>query len=264
MASNLKKLLLIAIVALLSACKAKQAVVAKPVETIVTINDSSQKTIQALLASKPNFRTLYLKADVDYRDSKQSQSVTADIRMERDKTILVSVRFLGFTVAKALVTPDRVQYYEKIGGKYFDGDFASISQWLGTDLDFDRIQNLLLGQTFADLSKQNLAQQQVGTNIELRSKTVGNVQQNYVLSQNPALLLQQIVEQVSQQRKIAVQYSNHETFAQGVLPRNIEIVATKANENTSIRVETTKITFDDELSFSYSVPDGYERLEIKQ
>jgi hypothetical protein len=36
--------------------------------------------------------------------------------------------------------------HEKINNSYFEGDFSSLSQWLGTDLDYSKIQNLLLGQ----------------------------------------------------------------------------------------------------------------------
>jgi hypothetical protein len=48
-------------------------------------------------------------------------------------------------MAKASITPTSVSYYEKIKGTYFEGDFSALSQWLGTDLDYNKIQNMLLG-----------------------------------------------------------------------------------------------------------------------
>jgi hypothetical protein len=66
---------------------------------------------------------------------------------------LVSIRFLGITMAKTLITPNKVKYYEKINGKYFEGDFTTLSRWLGTELDYQKVQNLLLGQSIDDLSK---------------------------------------------------------------------------------------------------------------
>jgi hypothetical protein len=35
---------------------------------------------------------------------------------------------------------------KKIKGTYFEGDFSALSQWLGTDLDYNKIQNMLLGE----------------------------------------------------------------------------------------------------------------------
>jgi hypothetical protein len=45
-------------------------------------------------------------------------------------------------MAKASITPTSVSYY----GTYFEGDFSALSQWLGTDLDYNKIQNMLLGE----------------------------------------------------------------------------------------------------------------------
>jgi hypothetical protein len=42
---------------------------------------------------------------------------------------------------------------KKIKGTYFEGDFSALSQWLGTDLDYNKIQNMLLGEPLDDLSK---------------------------------------------------------------------------------------------------------------
>jgi hypothetical protein len=55
-------------------------------------------------------------------------------------------------MAKASITPTSVSYYEKIKGTYFEGDFSALSQWLGTE-DYNKIQNMLLGEPLDDLSK---------------------------------------------------------------------------------------------------------------
>jgi hypothetical protein len=51
---------------------------------------------------------------------------------------------LGY-YGKSIDNSNSVSYYEKIKGTYFEGDF-SVSQWLGTDLDYSKIQNLLVGK----------------------------------------------------------------------------------------------------------------------
>jgi hypothetical protein len=37
---------------------------------------------------------------------------------------------------------------------YFEGDFSALSQWLGTDLDYNKIQNLLVGEALDDLQSK--------------------------------------------------------------------------------------------------------------
>jgi hypothetical protein len=36
----------------------------------------------------------------------------------------------------------------------FEGDFSALSQWLGTDLDYNKIQNLLVGEALDDLRRK--------------------------------------------------------------------------------------------------------------
>ena len=130
----MKRILSLVIIFLMISCKTK-AVLAESSATSIIASD---KIIENHYNNKFDFSTVYIKAGARYEDDRNSQSLTAEIKIKKDEKILVSIRFLGITMAKALITPTSVQYYEKIGGKYFEGDYASLSQWLGTDLDFNR------------------------------------------------------------------------------------------------------------------------------
>lgn len=119
---------LLLIVVLLVSCKSKQ---------LVSSADASDEISAQNIISKYNnnnfdFSTLYIKAAAKYQDEKQSQNVTAEIKIKKNEKILVSVRFLGITMAKALITPTSVQYYEKINGSYFEGHYIALSNWLET------------------------------------------------------------------------------------------------------------------------------------
>ena len=146
----MKKYGLLFVLITLISCKSKSGVVmTAPKEN----KNTTSSVIEKLYQNKNDFSTLYIKSSANYADEKMSQNVTAEIKIKKDEQILVSVRFLGITMAKALITPEGVSYYEKINGSYFEGDFKGLSQWLGTDLDYSKIQNLLVGQAIDDLTK---------------------------------------------------------------------------------------------------------------
>ena len=84
-----------------------------------TKNMEAKKIIQNHYDLKENFETVYIRANAKYKDDKQSMSFTAEIKIEKDKQILVSIRFIGITMAKALITPTEVKYYEKNGNSFF-------------------------------------------------------------------------------------------------------------------------------------------------
>ena len=242
-------------------CKAKK--IASAPDGTAAKSISQKQIVSNYYQTQKDFQTLYLKANVDYQDAKRGQSVSAEIRIDKDKTILVSVRFLGFTVAKALITPDKVQYYEKLGSKYFEGDYSTISEWLGTDLDFQKIQNMILGMPFENLSKGKYTIDIQDNNYVLTDINSTSINKKYVISSLNFELLQQEIGQLQKNRKVAVKYSNHQTFSEGILPKSISILAKQGAENTSLEIDITNIKYNDNLTFPYSVPNGYSKIEMK-
>jgi hypothetical protein len=65
-------------------------------------------------------QTIKAKINVDYNDGKTEQSFIANLRMEKDKTIWITATLLGIPLVKALITPEKVSYYEKINETYFE------------------------------------------------------------------------------------------------------------------------------------------------
>ena len=242
-------------------CKSKAVAVqntGKPVEA----PKEDRKAIAKHYDNKLDFKTLNIKASAKYEDEKQSQNVTAEIKIEKDKQILVSVRFLGITMAKALITPTTVSYYEKIKGTYYEGDFTSLSKWLGTELDYSKVQNLLVGEALDDLRKGKYTQTIVENLFKLEDEKEAKIKKAFYLDSEKYLLQKEEILQPAENRMLAIKYSDSKTFDQGILPTKIEINAVQPKGKTDINLEYNNITFNEELSFPYSVPSGYKKVII--
>lgn len=243
-------------------CKSKAiAVQGNTSQTIVEKED--KKVIEKHYNNKLDFSTLYIKASAKYVDEKQSQNVTAEIRIEKDKQILISVRFLGITMAKALITPDAVSYYEKINSTYYEGDFTTLSKWLGTDLDYTKVQNLLVGEAFDDLRKGKYTQTIVDNLFRLDEEKDANLKKTFFLDGEKYLIQKEEISQPSENRTLQIAYSDSKTFDQGILPTSIEINAVQPKGKTSINLNYNNISFNEQLTFPYSVPSGYKKMTIK-
>jgi hypothetical protein len=253
----MKKYLLVTLVVLCASCKSK-AVLA---EGNATKSLDAAKIINSHYANVTDFKTMYIKANARYKDDKNAQSVTAEIRIQKDEKISVSVRVLGFTVAKALITPTSVQYYEKIGSAYFEGDYTAFSRWLGTDLDFQKLQNLFLGKPLYDLKNQKLKAEIVSNLYQLKGSSGGMVSA-YDFEADNFLLKNQQFNQLSQNRKLQVSYPDYNKFGELILPLSIIMDANQNQKNTNIQLEYKSVNLNEELSFPYSVPDGYERISL--
>ena len=175
----MKKIAIFLFLGLLVSCKSKQVAVATAVNPEL-VGMTVDKIIENHYNNKTNFSTVYLKANARFANEKQTQNVTSEIRIKKDEQILISIRFLGITMAKALITPASVSYYEKLNGSYFEGDFSGLSQWLGTDLNYAKVQNMLLGEAFDDLKQSNYIQSMEEQNYRLEDLKSGNTMKTFL------------------------------------------------------------------------------------
>ena len=241
-------------------CKAKNA----SVSNTKTENQSSDNTIiNKYYDNKIAFSTLYIKASVKYATPKQSQNVTAEIKIKKDEQILISIRFLGITMAKASITPTKVSYYEKVNSSYYEGDFSTLSQLLGTDLDFNKVQNMLLGKAIDDLKAGKFIEILVDQTYKLDAIADANTKKSFYIDATSYLLNKQEITQSKEQRMIQIVYSNPKEFKEMTLPLNLDIASYQSTNKAELHLEYNTVSFNEELSFPYSVPDDYKRIIIK-
>lgn len=246
------------VLATITSCKPKQLIG----EAKATKPMKAEKIIRNHYELDKNFTTAYIKADAQYKDANESLNLSADIRIQKDEKILISVRFFGITMAKGLITPTEVKYYEKTGGTYFEGDYSTLSKWLGTDLDFTKVQNMLIGAAF-----DNLQEGEYGSSIEnglykLEDKSSKNTLKTFLFEASLYLIKKQLIQQSQEKRILTVDYPNHKQYDKISFPTALNIEASSNGKKTNIDIEYNLVKFDDELSFPYSVPSGYNRTFI--
>lgn len=258
----MRKSIAILIIALaFTSCKTKQVVVPEQAVTAESAK-SVKEVIDGHNRIPKDFQTLYIKANASYKDSKQSQNVTAEIRIKKGEMILVSVRFLGITMAKALITPKKVSYYEKINNTYFEGNYAMLSRWLGTELDYNKVENMLLGEALDNLGKGDYKFSVENGQYKLQGKEGKSINKEFFFEGANFLLKKQVVAQGGQEpRSLEIQYPAHKEYPKAVLPAEIRIEA-EQKDRVNIKIEYNTVTFDEKLSFPYDVPEGYEQIFI--
>jgi hypothetical protein len=254
----MKRLIVLASFFVLFSCKTKAVVV----PTEVGATTSADAVISNYNHNNIDFSTLYIKANVKYQDDNQSQSVTADIKIQKDQKILISIRFLGITVAKALITPSSVQYYEKPGSHYFEGDYSMLSQWIGTDLDYSKVQNMLLGKALDDITNKKYKVEMTDSLCKLEDNADPFTLKVFYLENESGKVVKETIEQPNKSRRMQLVYPEYRQYEQMYLPQSFSINASQNNKNTTIDVEYKSIVKNEELSFPYSVPEGYEQITI--
>ena len=244
------------LVVLFTSCKAKKAVLEGDVDASI----STRKIIQNHYASALDFQTMSGKVKIDYQEGESNQGVTVSLRMKKDEAIWVSAP-LG--IFKAYITPERVSFYNKLEGEYFDGDFAYLTELLGYEMDFGKVQNVLIGNTVLDLRKEKYASTIENQGYFLRPK-----EQNELFKilfsiepQNFRVRSQQI-SQPEKDRFLKLDYG-YQNIASRIAPSVVNIEAVSEDGVRTIGLDFRNIEFDRKLNFPYKIPKGFKLLVSK-
>ncbi len=212
-------------------------------------------------ASRNNFRTLSGRLGIDYSDGEESQRVTVSLRMKKDEVIWLSAP-LG--VIKVLITPDRVSFYNKLDNEYFDGDFSYLSRLLGSDIDFEKLQNLLLGDAIVTLQGRKYELQYTADSYELKPKPSPDFYKLFLrIEPRYFRLASQQLAQPLEKRLMEVQYASYQEVGGEIIPDEVHIAAIDQDQRITIGISYKQVELNRELRFPYKIPKGFNPVALK-
>lgn len=231
---------------------------------ITNIEEASAKEVIAShKAASPDFKTLAGRMQLVYETDEKMQSITVSLRMEKDKNIWIKASILGITIAKVLITPTSVSYYETIGKTYFEGDFALLGEWLGTPINFQQTQNLLLGQSIFTLNPSEYSTEVFQNKFKLQPK---QQPQNFIhsLFLNPEnfKIATETLSQPNDDRLLSIRYGDYQKLEGQFYPQTIIINTSEKGEATKIEINYRKIDLNVNVSFPFDIPQGYEEIQL--
>jgi len=251
--------ILIVILVVVTSCKtSKTSVDANSITSI-----STKKIINNHYNNNFHQQTINARLSAKFRDKRTSATVSIKLRIEKDKTIWMSATKFSIPIAKVKITPNRVVYYEKIKRTYFDGDFSLLSKWLGTELDYEKVQNILLGQAVLNLKKGKY-NSEIDNNLYKLSPKKENELFGILFFMNPDnfKLNKQEIRHPEKQQMLTVSYPNYTKIKGEQFPKNINIRAIDSKNLTTINLEYRSVEFNRELTFPFSIPKGYKEISL--
>ncbi|WP_179344673.1 DUF4292 domain-containing protein [Winogradskyella ursingii] len=208
-----------------------------------------------------NFKTMQSRVKIDLIDGDKEQGYTFSYRMEKDKVIWLSAP-LG--LARMMITPEKVKFYNKSDNTYFDGNYKLLSDFVGIELDFFKVQNILLGQAIFDLKEEPHL-----VSVHQNSYALQPKEQNVLLELfyliNPSHFKMDSLQmqQQSEKRFLQVDYSSYQNVDKQILPQNIQISAVEDSEQVMVKMEFKSVTLNEEVRFPFNIPSGYKEIIIE-
>lgn len=257
--NNFKYIILLLVMALLASCGSRRAAMGgTPIEDAAV-----SRVVDKHYETEVDFETLQGRLRVQFQNESQNQTVTVSYRMKKDDTIWMSAQVLGFPLAKVLITPESVKFYEKIGSTSFDGDFSLLSDVLGTPLDFEKVQNMLLGQSIYKLTEEPYKLTESARGYQLEPRKEGSLQKMFLLDAKNFKTIAQQISQKGAARSVTITYPEYQVISNQVFPRQIKIIANEGASTTQLDMEFRSVEFDVPVSFPFAIPSGFEEISIE-
>jgi outer membrane biogenesis lipoprotein LolB len=223
-----------------------------------TANAKKAKVFKAHKAARIDFKTMKARLSVTYDNLQTTRSFNVNLRMEKGSQIWMSATILGFTGAKVYITPDKVQFYEKLDKRAFEGDFSLISDFLGEEITFDQLEDLLLGQAVETLKNKDFTI----ANNEYQFKQDALIAKLFSLRPSDFKLSEQSVFNSVEDSFLKVNYPEYQVVEGRIIPAQIKINASQRTRVSKLEMEFKNVEFDQELTFPFNMPSGYGTFEL--
>lgn len=110
--------------------------------------EAGQMDFQAVNARAKGFLTL---------NEQDNHEVTLQVRMQRDSAVWVSATaLLGMEVGRLLIRPDSIKWINRLESTYEVHPYQKVEEWLGYNLEFGALQDLLTGNAGQEMNLHRL------------------------------------------------------------------------------------------------------------
>lgn len=230
------------------------------------------KTAQLLKniqAQRLQFVHLSIQSKINADIDNNSVGLNGKIYIRDGKMIWVNISKFGITGARAKITPEGFQAFEKLGKTYIDGDFTYFNDLLKVDfIDYAKLQNLLLGRIFVDLNAKEFESQIMDgqyvvsavNNDQLAQRPKeGNYIQIYRFDSD-FRLNQAYLKDPKTGMELEINYENWTHVGVQQFPKRVKVMV-KDKKTQKVDLEYNNFTFE-ESETPFSIPSSYQPNKI--
>lgn len=202
------------------------------------------------------------RAKMKFQDMQQNQSVRTTVRVRKDSAIWASFSLLGIEGARVLITPDSIKMINRLDKSYFVGDFKYIERTFQVPLDFQSLQDMIIGNPLY-FTEYGTSWASDVVNDYYRIFGVSTFEAAYFLNTSSFQLEKMTFEDKAQNRKIDMrleEYKKLDDKSSFSYFRDIYINS-KTTGNAQLQIDYSKIEFDVPKSLPFNIPAKYKKME---
>ncbi|MCO6492575.1 MAG: DUF4292 domain-containing protein [Phaeodactylibacter sp.] len=201
------------------------------------------------------------RTSIDYDDGSQSFSASATIRMRRDSLLWISIKKLGFELARVQVTRDSVYVLDRINNEYAIEGLGYLSQSYGLPADLTHLQDVILGNPVFFESK-GLQVEPLGPSYHLMGRGLA-IESDYWIDPNGFVLRKMAFNDKKNSQQVNMLFEEY-----GETPDNQKFSYLRKLEMNSqnsgkaaVSMKFSKLDTEIPKSIRFEIPDRYTRTK---
>ena len=218
-----------------------------------------------------DFDYLTSSSKIRYSSDDQNVSATANIRIQRDSVIWISVTpGFGIEAARGLITRDSIIFINRLKKEYSSYSFQELSDKFNFDINYDLLQSVLVGDMPRELSPEDQIKQQADHFLvrqQEKSLTIDNFIDARIMKVDRVSVVDKTnrgAQAKSSKNTLNLQYGDFEKVNDQWLPFKNVVVLDYQNKGqkrrTQVDIQYKKANIVEEaLQFPFSIPDKYAR-----
>jgi hypothetical protein len=193
------------------------------------------------------------KARVNYSDDNMNQNFTANIRIQQNQKIWMSLTGpFGIEGARILITKNNIQIIDRLNNKYYNEPFDFINNYLPFQTDFAFIQNILVGNAFQkewvrqkiEWENERYVVEDVFSGIEAKYEVTNTYRYHRVQ-----------MNELSVNRSIEMNFDDYRFVEEQLFAMLRKIKFNDGGKITKVELDFTKVKKEKDLDFPFTVPD---------
>lgn len=228
--------------------------------SVAAANTYNKELLAKLRANHISFITFNAKLKVDFEsESKQMAGISANLRMQKDSIIWISVSapIIG-EVARAVITPDSLKAIDKFHKVAYLRDMKHAQDILNIPFDFKTLQDLIIGNpVFLTDSVYQVVKTPAVISFTCDSTVFTSLfnvfADDYILQQSKVM-----DKDSTRKRSVELTYGEYKSLDKVKFATRRRVFV-EEKSYTNINMDFNKIDFDQPVSFPFTVPSNYSK-----
>ena len=233
--------------------------------------------VKKLKSNEFQFETISAKAAVSVIDSAdKKKSFKTHIRIRKDSVIWMSITSFSIEAARVTITKDSVKFINRLNKEYFIGDFSYINRVFGTDLDYQMMEALLIGNSL-DFDVNERINSRVDRKKELyylgtvkKRKVKKELKKEKVKIKGEGLVLwldpisfkvrELLLTSPGNHRSLAGAYSDYKEVEEQLIPFELRFLL-KATRSNTLEIKYSKFSSGKSLAYPFKISSKYVQIQ---